>query len=268
MTTTIGTVRLNVADLELMLRFYENIIGLRVLDHAAASATLGVGETPLLELAHTPERKRYQGTTGLYHFAILVPTRRDLALSFRHLLQQQVRLQGASDHMVSEAVYLADPEGNGIEIYRDRPRADWYRNGQFQMSTLPMDAEGVLNELYRDPSPWQGLPAGTVMGHIHLHVADVREAATWYQERLGMEMMLDVGSAAFLSYDGYHHHIGINNWGVRSAAPDDALGLEDFDLHLAPERYASVTAGAAPGTGQQRLHDPSANEMRLVRLTR
>jgi catechol 2,3-dioxygenase len=169
-------------------------------------------------------------------------------------------LQGASDHLVSEAIYLADPEGNGIEIYRDRPREAWYKNGQMQMATLPMDAEGVLSEA-ADGAAWDGLPAGTRMGHIHLHVANVQQAAAYYQQTLGMDLMFDVGSAAFLSYDGYHHHVGINIWGVRGLAPDDALGLKDFDLHVSAETHAQIIDAAGAST----LQDTAGNRIQLRR---
>ncbi len=266
MTARISTVHLWVAELETMQGFYEGIIGLRTLDRDEESATLGVEDgEPLLALTQSPERKRYHGTTGLYHFAILLPTRRDLALSFRHLLQHNVRLQGASDHIVSEALYLPDPEGNGIEIYRDRPREEWFRNGEMQLATLPMDAEGVLREA-NESDTWEGLPTGTRMGHIHLHVADVQQAAAFYQSILGMDLMFNLGSAAFLSYDGYHHHIGINTWGVRGLAPGDALGLATFDLHVTPQRFQGIASEQGAGTSAEQLslHDPAQNRIQLM----
>lgn len=266
-SSTMGTVWLKVADLQPMIQFYEESIGLQVQDIIDDTVFLGVqGASPLLALIHKPDGKAYRGTTGLYHFAILLPSRRDLAIAFRHLLQNRVQLQGASDHIVSEALYLADPEGNGIEIYRDRPREDWYKNGQMQLDTLPMDAEGVLGELNNVTGRWNGLPAGTIMGHVHLHVANVPQAAAFYQQALGMDLMFDMGSAAFLSYDGYHHHLGANIWNVRGLAPEDALGLERYEVYVTPERYEKIAAvpAAEEKYGGILLADPSGNKVVIL----
>ncbi len=268
-SSTIGTVWLRVADLQPMIQFYEDIIGLRVQDIIDDTVFLGVaGSAPLLALIHKPDGRHYRGTTGLYHFAILLPSRLDLAIAFRHLLQNRVQLQGASDHIVSEAVYLADPEGNGIEIYRDRPREEWYRNGQMQLDTLPMDAEGVLGELKDSFGRWNGLPDGTIMGHIHLHVANVPQAAAFYQQALGMDLMFDLGSAAFLSYHGYHHHVGANIWNVRGLAPEDALGLERYEVFVTPEQYEKIAASpqVQEGYGGLLASDPSQNTVVVLKM--
>ena len=145
MTTTIGTVHLNVKNLEQMVTFYQNTIGLQEHRREGDSVYMGVGADDLLALHHRPDYVRIAGLTGLYHFAILLPSRADLGKSLNHLIETRTRLQGMSDHYVSEAIYLADPEGNGIEIYRDRPRDDWFINGEMQLTTEPMDFRGVLS---------------------------------------------------------------------------------------------------------------------------
>lgn len=229
---TIGTVYLNVANLYPMVQFYEDIIGLQVHQRTSNTARLGVGEHDILVLTETPDKQRVRSATGLYHFAILVPTRVQLAKSLKHLAETQTRLQGLSDHLVSEAIYLADPEGNGIEIYHDRPREGWYRNGQLEMDTIALNVDSLMQTLTPENATWEGLPAGTIMGHIHLHVASVPQAETFYQTMLGMDVLFSMGSATFMSYDGYHHHVGANIWGGRQIRTGNELGLEKYDLHI------------------------------------
>lgn len=229
---TIGTVYLTVANLDTMLAFYENIIGLQVHQRRNKTAHLGAGEHDLLVLTESADKIHSRGVTGLYHFAILVPTRVQLAKSLKRIAETQTRIQGLSDHLVSEAIYLADPEGNGIEIYHDRPRDAWYKNGQLQMGTVAMDVDRVMSSLSDDNSTWEGLPAGTIMGHIHLHVADVPSAEAFYQTILGMDVLMNMGSATFMSYEGYHHHVGANIWGGRNLRTGEEYGLEKFDLHI------------------------------------
>lgn len=236
----VGTVTLNVAHLEPMLLFYTDIIGLREHNRVDAESGqivyLGAGGDDLLALVEY-QGQQYRNVTGLYHFALRVPTRHDLAQSLARLMQFRTPLQGASDHIVSEAVYLADPEGNGIEIYYDRPREQWFDDaGRLQMDTRPLDVEGVLRELQQRPVEWRGIAPDTDMGHIHLHVRDIPEAQRFYTELIGLDLMFNVGSALFLSYEGYHHHIGANIWGGRVERPDDAYGLDHFDLYVEPGR--------------------------------
>ena len=211
-----------------------------VIQQSSDRAKLGVEAKPLLELVLRPGNQPFRGGGGLYHIAILVPSRLDLARSLRRLAETGTPLQGMSDHIVSEAVYLADPEGNGIEIYRDRPKEDWYRNGEMQLDTLPMDVDGVLSELAKSDDPWQGLPSNTIMGHIHLHVASLSEAVKFYTEQLGMDLLFNIGSAAFLSYDGYHHHVGINTWAGSRPRPDGTLGLEQWVLYGSEKRINDI----------------------------
>jgi catechol 2,3-dioxygenase len=232
--STIGTVYLNVANLEQLAAFYQDIIGLKVHRRDGNTLHLGVGGDDLLVLTETPGGKRVPGTTGLYHFAILVLSRLDLARSLKHIAETNTPLQGLSDHFVSEAIYLADPEGNGIEIYRDRPASGWFQDGSLHMGTVAMDVDGVLGELDRQDEdiPWTGLHPDTVMGHIHLHVASVRESEAFYRDLLGFDVMLNMESATFMSVDRYHHHIGANTWAGRVPPPPSTLGLDKYVIHL------------------------------------
>jgi catechol 2,3-dioxygenase len=232
---TIGLVSLSVADLSRSLTYYRQNIGLSVQSRSGDTATLGVGTTPLLRLREVPGARLVRRATGLYHFALRVPSRPDLARVIRHLWQTDTLIGGASDHLVSEALYLADPDGHGIEIYRDRPRSAWYdANGNFQMDSIPLDIQGILGELGAEVPAWEGLPVGTDMGHIHLQVADVSAAERFYVGVLGLERMAAMPSASFVSAGGYHHHIGLNSWagvGV-PAPPEGAARLLSYELRL------------------------------------
>ncbi len=240
-TPFIKTVTLNVSDLERQLEFYQQVIGLRLLTEEDGRASLGAApEAPLLVLQQKSGGQYYPRHTGLYHFAILVPSQFHLALSLHRLITTNTSLQGASDHLVSEALYLADPEGNGIEIYRDRPRAEWNVNGHVQMATLPLDFDGVMAKLETGVPPWQGLDPDTVIGHIHLHVGDIPAARQFYTQLLDMQEMATMPSATFLSYEGYHHHVGANTWSGRTPPPPDALGLDRFSMQVSPERLAYI----------------------------
>lgn len=241
--SSIGTVYLKVANLQRQLAFYQDVIGLNLLRQDGKTVYLGAGANELLALTENSDGRRYRGVTGLYHFAILVPSRYHLALSLKHLADTQTALQGMSDHYVSEAIYLADPEGNGIEIYRDKPRADWYVNGEMQLTTEAMDVAGVMDELKGRESLWHGLDPETVMGHIHLHVSSIPQAEAFFMRQLGMESMFNIGSAAFLAYEQYHHHVGVNIWGGRSTPPADALGLEKYNLNVPAHLLETILAG-------------------------
>ncbi|MDQ7027557.1 MAG: VOC family protein [Anaerolineae bacterium] len=229
---TIGTIHLNVANLDSMVTFYRDIIGLQ--EHRRENDTIfmGVGAEDLLALHHQPDYPRIAGLTGLYHFAILLPSRPDLGRSLKHLIATRTPLQGTSDHYVSEAVYLADPEGNGIEIYRDKPREDWFLDGEMQLTSTPMDYRGVLDTVQSEDVKFAGLPSGTIIGHIHLHVASVPQAETFYRDVLGMDILFNLGSATFMSYNGYHHHIGANIWAGRNLPIQPVQGLEKYVLHV------------------------------------
>lgn len=232
--TAIGQVHLTISDLERSLDFYQNIIGLQLHRREGNTAYLGAGQTDLLRLTEQPNAQRVPGTTGLYHFAILVPSRFELAQSLKRIAETQTPVEGFADHLVSEAIYLPDPDGNGIEIYRDRPRDQWeYANGQIKMATDPLDINGVMSELAGNEQPWQGLHPNTVIGHIHLHVADIGQAEEFYHGALGFDLVLRYGpSASFLSAGGYHHHLGVNTWAGRTPPPSDAIGLRWFTIRL------------------------------------
>ena len=213
-TTRMGAVHLTVADLARSLEFYRTSIGLELLGQAGERATLGLGEQRLLELVEVPGAQPAPGRTGLFHFALLLPDRRSLAAWLAHAMRERVRLAGASDHFVSEAIYLSDPDRHGIEIYADRPRSLWEGKVAERMGTDPLDLEGLLAEL-DDPAtaPFETQPFGTTMGHVHLQVSQVARAIEFYRDVIGFDLMAEYGGqAAFLSAGGYHHHLGGNTW--------------------------------------------------------
>ncbi len=234
--TDLGPVHLTVADLDHSLEFYELVLGLRVHRREENSGYLGVGGEALLVLTESPGAEpRPRNTTGLYHFAILLPDRASLAQSLRRLVEKEYPLWGASDHLVSEALYLDDPDGNGIEIYRDRLRSEWrWREGMVEMATRPLDLSGLLAEPGAE-RPWEGLPSDTTIGHVHLHVRDLQEAERFYHRTLGFDVVTRYGGQAlFVSAGGYHHHIGLNTW-AGSEAPSPPIGnagLRYFTIRL------------------------------------
>jgi catechol 2,3-dioxygenase len=222
--TRVGAVHLTVSDLERSLDYYRRAIGLDVLEQAAGRASLGTGQTELLVLVEEPGAKPATGYTGLYHFAIRVPERVQLARWLAHAARERVPLVGLSDHFVSEAIYLSDPDRHGIEIYCDRPRELW-EGRAFEMGTFPLDVQSLFGEL-DDPAsePFDGLPASTVNGHTHLRVARIPETVEFYRDVLGFGLMVQIGDhAAFLSAGGYHHHVGANIW-ESAGAPEPPPG--------------------------------------------
>jgi catechol 2,3-dioxygenase len=237
--TRIGDVRLRVANLAESVNFYTDIIGLECLTTSDGLARLGAGGKELLILQASRSARPIGGTTGLYHFALLLPLRRNLASTTDRILRSGYPLEGTADHLVSEAVYLRDPEGNGIEIYRDRPRAQWLDGrGKIRMDTLPLDLPGLLKESSRSSNEASVVPQETRVGHIHLHVSRLAEAVSFYCGVLGFELMARYGSsAAFVSAGGYHHHIGLNTWAGEGAPalPADATGLIRYRIVL-PEQ--------------------------------
>jgi catechol 2,3-dioxygenase len=216
-----GPVHLTVAELDRSIAYYRQEIGLEVLAREDPRVSLGAGERELLVLVEHPGARPAVGFTGLYHFALLLPERADLARWLAHAARDRVRLTGLSDHFVSEAIYLTDPDGHGIEIYWDRPREGWEGQVAARMTTLPLDVDDLLSEL-EDPGsePFPGLPAGTVMGHVHLKVSSVPETVAFYRDALGFSLMAEFGrQAAFLAAGGYHHHVGANVWESNGAPP-------------------------------------------------
>ncbi len=259
-------IALVVADLARETRFYTNTLGLRELSAAPGLVRLGAGGA-FLRLEERPGATRPYGATGLFHFAILYPSRADLAGALRRLLDARYPLQGAADHLVSEAIYLADPEGNGIEIYRDRPRDEWPMRGrEVRMATDPLDIDGLLAAT---PETWDTLDA-TRLGHVHLQVHDIPAAETFYRDRLGFDLMARYGrQASFLGAGGYHHHVGVNTWSTLGAppAPEGALGLQWFRLETGGERppdwiQASLESGGVTvreEDGELWTRDPSGH---------
>lgn len=234
----IGQVSLTVRDLDRSLSFYRDVLGFQESRRDGRVAYLGAGGPVLIELHEdTSAVARPRRTTGLYHFAILVPSRAALGRSLRRLAAQQWPMTGASDHLVSEALYLDDPDGLGIEIYRDRPRSEWSISGagQVMMATDPLDLQSVFEEPGAE-TPWSGLDAGTVIGHVHLHVPHLNTAEAFYCGRIGFEPMLrGYPGALFVAAGGYHHHLGLNVWtGIGAPPPpENAVGLRSFTIEAA-----------------------------------
>ena len=219
--TSLGAVHLTVSELPQSVSYYRNVIGLELLEQGGGRAALGVGNSELLVLVEEAGARSGAGYTGLYHFALLVSERADLARWLAHAARDRVPLVGLSDHFVSEALYLADPDGHGIEIYWDRPRELWEGQVAARMTTIPLDVESLFGEL-ADPAsePFDGLPPDLVMGHVHLKVAAIPESIAFYRDVLGFGLMAQLGSqAAFLSAGGYHHHLGANTWESAGASP-------------------------------------------------
>lgn len=271
----VNKVNLRVENLQRSLKFYQDIIGFRILKQTPTMAELTAnGKTALLSIEQPemvmPKQPR---TTGLYHYALLLPNRAELGKVLSHLLQVGYPLQGGSDHLVSEALYLADPDGNGIEIYVDRPASTWqWRNGEVEMATEPIDAEGILAE--GKGEPWKHLPPNTEMGHIHLHVAEFEKVKEFYCSGLGFEVVLRYGNQAlFISTGGYHHHIGLNTWnGVGAPRPPaNSVGLIEYSLVFpseeersnAKERLLKLGYQLVDDVGAISTEDPSGNRIRL-----
>jgi catechol 2,3-dioxygenase len=278
--TAIGAVSLTVSDLARSRAFYERVIGLTAHERPDGGIGLGVTAPPdapdLVRIygdrsAPLPRRR----ATGLFHLAILLPARGDLAQALRRLVRARWPLDGASDHLVSEALYLSDPDGNGIEIYRDRPRDQWrYVDGALQMATLPLDldkvvASGGTSEIDA------GVPTETTIGHVHLQVAELERIEAFYADVIGLDVIVrSYPGALFMSAGGYHHHLGLNTWHSAggSPSPAGAIGLRDYELVLRSaadrdaivERAEAAGLAAATADGLPLLRDPSGNGVRLV----
>jgi catechol 2,3-dioxygenase len=273
-----GAIRLTVNDLERQRDFYERAIGLRAVESSNGLVGLGADGATAVELMARPgTAPRPPGTTGLFHLAILVPSREELARTLARVVRAGWRLGGASDHLVSEALYLDDPEGNGIEIYRDRPRADWrYEDGDIQMSTLPLDVDDLLGELRDADDEQDRLPEGTRLGHVHLNVADLDEAEAFYAGSLGFDVTVrGYPGALFFSTSGYHHHIGVNTWAGRGAPapPPGSRGLEWVELTVDDPGRLDELEERLEGAGSAverladglRTSDPSGNGLLITR---
>ncbi len=236
--TELGEVKLKVSNIERSTKFYEEVVGLKILKQAGNTAQFTAdGHTALLVIEEIPNAVIVppRSTKGLYHFAILVPNRKELGFSLRNLIRHGIRI-GQADHLVSEALYISDPDHNGIEIYADRPRESWKRDaqGNYRMATDPIDWEGLLEEA--GEQPWSGLPSETIMGHVHFHVGDLQTTKRFYCDILSFDVtvsMMNMG-ALFVSAGGYHHHLGLNVWaGVGApAAPSNGTGLAYYTIVL------------------------------------
>lgn len=277
--TTMGAVRLNVSDLARSRAFYEQGLGLRAMELDNGAVALGAGEgRALVQLygdGSAPKLDRR--ATGLFHLAMLVPSRRDLAFALQRLLAARWPLDGASDHLVSEALYLSDPDGNGIEIYRDRPREEWaHVDGRLQMATLPLDLRGVAGELATADAPQLEVPGGTRIGHTHLQVSELDQTEAFYAGVLGFDVTVrGYPGALFVSAGGYHHHLGLNTWHSAGSGPPvpGSVGLRSFEVLLpdtdaleavlARVASAGLPIVAGPDRDSHIVRDPSGNAVEL-----
>lgn len=278
--TQMGSATLAVASLTRSIDFYTTVLGLAVLNEPAPSgaqdAWLGAGTTPLLHLIEiNPARRQPAYSTGLYHVAIRVPTREDLGRVVLNLARTEYPLGGASDHLVSEALYLDDPDGNGLEIYRDRARDQWQWDGsQVRMGTVRLDINAVVASVPDPDAPFTGMPDGTDIGHMHLRVGNIPKAEAFYVGVLGFDVVFRMPTALFISAGGYHHHLGMNTWQSSSAPPPppDSVGLREYTivvpdadaLHHVTQRLTAAGIGYQQNDSEVVVDDPWSNTIRLV----
>jgi catechol 2,3-dioxygenase len=270
--TRVGAVRLQVANVQRSVAFYDRVLGLfaREEDDGAA-LTARAARQPLIHLRERPGARSARGEFGLYHFAILLPDRAALGRFASHILRLGVRV-GTADHLVSESFYLSDPDGLGIEVYADRPRDAWRQHGdEIAMATDPLDIESVIEA--GGGEPWRGMPAATRMGHIHLHVGDLAAANAFYHLALGFDRMVwSYPGALFLAAGGYHHHLGTNVWSNGPVAAEDQARLLDWELVVPAAADAAAAARSLREAGhavEQRSDawmaaDPWATRLRIV----
>ena len=254
-----GLVELSVSDLDRSVAYWQDTIGLRVLSRENGTAELGA-DTPLVRFVEEPGARPAHGFTGLFHVALLVPDRPSLGRFLAHAAREQIPLTGLSDHVVSEAIYLRDPDYHGIEVYADRPREQWEGKVSRTMTTIPLDTDSLLAEADGD---FDGLPDGTTVGHVHLCVRDVDETIGFYRDKLGMGLTAHLGDqAAFLSAGGYHHHLAGNTWETRGAehAPEGTARLLRFTVVLPDDAEVVRVSERIGGT---EVLDPSGNTLAL-----
>lgn len=270
--TQIGAVSLKIREMERSLRFYVDVLGFQIHDQEDNIASLGVGGDDLLILNEYPDAPPIEAHAGLYHFAILVPSRLDLAKSLHQLIQTQTRLGGFADHVVSEAIYLADPDGIGIEIYRDRPKDTWqFKNGEIVIDTLALDVQNVLDELSATDIQWNGLPQGTRIGHVHLNTGRNTEASKrFYVDQLGFDVMMSMGGYwHFIAAGGYHHHLGLRPAETRQNQA--SIGLDWYAIDLPNNDSLAATVDHLDTLGMTlaevendyELYDHANNKIRL-----
>jgi len=263
--TRLGKVRLQIADLDRSLAFYQDILGLRIVARSGGEASLAAhdDERVLIELTERAEARGAGrgGRLGLYHYAILLPDRAALGRFAQHASANGIRI-GAADHLVSEAFYLHDPDGLGIEVYADRPRSAWRRTGQqLMIATDPIDMGAILGAA--DGQRWSGMPAGTVIGHVHLHVGDLEQAAAFYSEALGFDRITwNYPGALFLGAGGYHHHLGTNVWAGPSAIPPsiDEARLVEWTIEL-PDAASLADAAESVSLSGHPLNKSDAGDI-------
>ena len=274
-TTFVGHVKIKVENLERSLKFYQDVLGFKILEQTQSTAKLtSDGKTSILSIEQPENVLPKQGrTAGLYHFAILLPKEADLANIVVHFVEKGIRF-AASDHLVSEALYLNDPDGNGIEIYSDRDPSIWHWEGtEVAMATIPLDMKNLLTSIIPGKS-WEGMPEKTVMGHIHLHVSELEKTEEFYVKGLGFDVVNQYGGQAlFLSSGKYHHHIGVNVWNGIGASqpPENSVGLDSFTLVFANEEVRKETISDLKNIGATvteennkfSTHDPSGNRIEL-----
>jgi len=255
--TKIQSVDLKIKNLDTMLDFYSEKTGMKEIETKNNITYLSAdGKYPHLLALHEDKdaEPSPRGTTGLFHTAIRLPSRKELARVFLRLLERKVKFQGFSDHVVSEAIYLADPEGNGVELYADRPMEEWkYKMGQVEMDTLPLNLNTITDEL-DDRDIWNGIHEDTDIGHIHLKVSDLHKAQEIYSMVLGFNITNSIyPGALFFGAGGYHHHIGANTWLTKNGKPasDNSAGLAGFTIKMPDEKYIDSVKKRAEESGLQ-----------------
>jgi catechol 2,3-dioxygenase len=253
----IAEVGLKAHDVEKVADYYRAILGLETISNSGGTVTLGAGGVPFLVIEPQPRGAPADDTrqAGLFHTAFLMPTRADLARWVVHASESRLPVDGMADHLVSEAFYLTDPEGNGVEIYSDRPTEEWaWEGAHVRMATDPLDVNAIVASLGEPPGRWSGAPDFLRIGHVHLRVGEAPVAANWWKSEVGLDEVTAMPSASFLSSGGYHHHIGANHWQSRGAGPRD------------PERsgLAYVTLGGSGIAAERELLDPWGTRIRLT----
>jgi catechol 2,3-dioxygenase len=273
----IGSVALRVRDLEKMTSYYRDVLGLTVLERAGSRAQLGAGGVALLTLEHRPAATLEPPTSaGLYHTAFLMPSRKDLARWLVHAATNRVPLTGFADHLVSEAVYLDDPEGNGIEVYSDRDPSQWkWSDGAVTMGTEQLDIDDILSLTNVRVNDYAKAPEGLRIGHMHLRVGGLEPAAAFYRDAVGFAPTRQGKSATFLSSGGYHHHVGMNTWQSAGAGMRDeqTTGLAWFSVHVATsgileqqeQRLRRTGSPVAAIMGGIESADPWGTKLRILR---
>lgn len=253
---SVGSVTLIVNDLALVADFYRDIVGLHEMTRTASTCELGVGGSALLKLIEDRDARHAPNDAGLFHTAFLLPDRAALGSWLNHAADLRFTLDGVADHLVSEAVYLSDPEGNGVEIYVDRNRSEWEVDGdQIKIDTVALDVAALRAAA---GVKWNGVPDGSVIGHVHLQVGEVALADDFYQRKLGLTRSASMGSASFYGSGGYHHHLAGNIWNSRGSKlqPSDARGLQELELMVTDHELAD-----------QSLRDPWGINLRMTRRT-